>query len=727
MKIKMPTVLQWLIAVVIMPLLSAGQGEEDSLKRLLSLTGEDTGRVNILYQISQICQEDSIEYYASGAYLLAVKLNYEKGQANALNNVGYARFYNGQNKEALSCFFRAMHLYKKTGDVAGHAEAMNNIANVYQHLGEMNKAMTFYMAALESYKRTGNKKGVAIAWNNLGVLHKDLGFVAEATEYYEKSLKIREEIGNKQDIGICLQNLAQHNLGMGNIAKALDLYFRGLSLARESGDKMGVSISLNNLGTCYSDQGEHIKAIYFHLRSFYIAKEISDLKGMASSYGNIGSEFQRLNRQDAALYYYLKSLQIRRQLNDRSGIAESLNKTGSVYFKNNNLTGADSCFRKAGQIFRETNNPEGLVYSFSNLSAVYQKRNNAAMALASIDSAYRLAEKLGFPELIKKAAMAYSELSASSGDYRKAYENLLMGKKMSDSILNPNTQKILVEKQLRFDYLQKETKINHLHALEIQRHLSELRRQRTMRNAILGGTGLAAAFSLLLLRSHNRRKKTAFDKMVTDVEMKALRAQMDPHFIHNSLLSIDQYIRGRDEKTSSRYLQKFSRLMRMILEYSRRDQVPLADDLEALQLYMEMENLRMENPVTVNITWDDKVNPEQVLIQPMLIQPFVENAFKHAFAGIALPKLDIVISLNEPMLRFTITDNGRGRRHKQEVALEGFPVRQSLGLKVTEERLEVISRLKKIRAFFTFEDLKDQENNPTGTRVVMNVPAAFAY
>ena len=707
--------------------MAKSQSEMDSLKNLLAVSREDTNRVRILYGLSQICREDSIAYYANRAYSLAVKLKDKKGEADALGNIGYAQHYEGRSDQALQSFIQSMNLYKSLHDYQGLTEAINNIANVYQYNGEMNKAMTFYKAALELYKIVGNKQGIAIALNNLGVLYKDLGHVTEATECYEESLKIREEAGDKKDIGICLQNLAQHYLGMGHIEKALDLYFRALALAQESGDKMGVSISLNNLGTCYSDQEEHIKAIYFHLKSFSIAKEMSDLKGMASSYGNIGAEFQRLNRPEAALYYYLKSLQLRRQLNDRSGIAEILNKTGGVYLKKDNLAGADSCFRKAGQIFRETDNPEGLMYSFSNLSAVYQKRNHTALALASIDSAYRLAVGIGFPELIKKAAIAYAELSASAGNFRDAYEKLWMGKKMSDSILNQNTQKALLEKQLRFDYVQKETKIKQLHSFEIRQNLSELRRQRTMRNAILGGTGLAAAFSLLLVRSHNRRKKTAFEKKVTDVEMKALRAQMDPHFIHNSLLSIDQYLRGRDEKTSSRYLQKFSRLMRMILEHSRKDQVPLSDDLEALQLYMEMENLRMERPVTVNITWDDKVNPDQVLIQPMLIQPFVENAFKHAFSGIAGPKLDIVISLDEPMLRVTITDNGRGRRQKQEMALEGTPVRQSLGLKVTEERLEVISRLKKIRAFFTFEDLKDQENNPAGTRVVMKVPAAFAY
>lgn len=167
--------------------------------------------------------------------------------------------------------------------------------------------------------------------------------------------------------------------------------------------------------------------------------------------------------------------------------------------------------------------------------------------------------------------------------------------------------------------------------------------------------------------------------------------------------------------------------MRLILESSRKEEVSLNEDLESLELYMQLENLRMQNKVKCNIHVSPEIDTENTLIPPMLLQPFVENAFKHAFDGIENPQLEIKISLNDEVLHCTVTDNGKGRSTEQKVVTETHEKHQSLGMTVTRERLDIISKIKKTKAYFAFEDLIDSHKKATGTKVLLTVPASFGF
>lgn len=167
--------------------------------------------------------------------------------------------------------------------------------------------------------------------------------------------------------------------------------------------------------------------------------------------------------------------------------------------------------------------------------------------------------------------------------------------------------------------------------------------------------------------------------------------------------------------------------MRLILESSRKEEVSLKEDLESLELYMQLENLRMQKKVECTIEVSSEINTENVLIPPMLLQPFIENSFKHAFHGINSPKLEIQISLQDEMLHFTVTDNGKGRVNVHKAETETKEKRQSLGMTVTRERLDIISKIKRSKAYFAFEDLIDIQQKSAGTRVLLTVPATFAF
>jgi LytS/YehU family sensor histidine kinase len=231
------------------------------------------------------------------------------------------------------------------------------------------------------------------------------------------------------------------------------------------------------------------------------------------------------------------------------------------------------------------------------------------------------------------------------------------------------------------------------------------------------------------VRSVNRRKKTSFEKQVSQVEMKALRAQMNPHFIFNSLNSIHSFIQQNKGEKASDYLIKFSRLMRLILENSNHEEVPLQSDLEALGLYMELEAARMNNKFSFSIDVADDIDVENTMAPPLILQPFVENAIWHGMMhkeGNGIIRIDI--SKNGDMIKYTVEDNGVGREKANELRSSTQKGKhESLGIKITNERIAIINHIKKSKAFVALKDLYDDAKKPLGTLVEVQLPLETGF
>jgi ligand-binding sensor domain-containing protein/putative methionine-R-sulfoxide reductase with GAF domain len=211
---------------------------------------------------------------------------------------------------------------------------------------------------------------------------------------------------------------------------------------------------------------------------------------------------------------------------------------------------------------------------------------------------------------------------------------------------------------------------------------------------------------------------------MAEIEMQALRAQMNPHFIFNCLNSINRYIVKSDQATASLYLTRFAKLIRLILDNSNNKSVSLNSELEALKLYIEMESIRFEKQFTYSVTVDKNVQPDYINVPPLIIQPFVENAIWHGLlhketAG----HLNIHFSRKiANILMCIIEDDGVGREKAKELKSKSTSTKKSLGMKLTEDRLSLLNRQTFMDATVEVLDLKNREGEPTGTKVVLKIP-----
>ncbi|HEV9035913.1 MAG TPA: histidine kinase [Puia sp.] len=230
---------------------------------------------------------------------------------------------------------------------------------------------------------------------------------------------------------------------------------------------------------------------------------------------------------------------------------------------------------------------------------------------------------------------------------------------------------------------------------------------------------------LVWLRIRHIRREAAFRQKMADTELRALRAQMNPHFIFNSLNSIENFMMKNEKWLASDYLNKFARLFRMILHSSRNELVPFAKDMEALQLYVDLESLRFNNKFDYRTKIDPLLVDGEYRVPSLLIQPYVENAIVH---GIGLSKkrglyVQLTAFLQGDCIHYIIRDNGIGRRQAEEVNQVNRPNHRSVGLSITADRINIFSHQQRSEGSVTITDLWEEDGTAAGTKVEVIIKA----
>ena len=229
---------------------------------------------------------------------------------------------------------------------------------------------------------------------------------------------------------------------------------------------------------------------------------------------------------------------------------------------------------------------------------------------------------------------------------------------------------------------------------------------------------LAMGYRIKVVQNVEEKLEAEMDK----IRLKALRAQMNPHFIFNSLNSVRAYIISNEQEKASAYLKKFARLIRLILQYSERDTINLSEEVEALKLYVELEEMRFQTSFGFSIIPDEDLPIQKLRIPPMILQPFVENAIVHGLSSLATEKkLSITLSATDYFLLAEITDNGVGREiagYKKKIYA---PQHQSMATELTKKRIALLFKNKQYLKNIEVIDLVEN-NKPKGTTVKLQLP-----
>ncbi|GAB3942150.1 hypothetical protein GCM10028805_06320 [Spirosoma harenae] len=539
-----------------------------------------------------------------------------------------------------------------------------------------------------------------------------------AIEYGQRGFALAKRIHFDRGTILCGQKLG-FCLVEWDYYKAIPILMETKQLCEKRNDKPGLLISLNYLGYAYS-KFDFKKALYYNkLSQELIGKENLPIgpKPIEEILGDFYLEWDVL---DSALFYLQKSEQI--ALKEKRNLNYRYVSLGRLYYEKKQPDLALRYFRRS--IAASGGKPNGQTYQ--GIAKIFRDRNQ-------LDSARFYAKKaLGIQlereetiYIIQTASLLFDLYKTSNAAEALKYH--LIATATKDSL--KTQEKVREAEKAAYEDREREA------ATQRRLEANALAYQNQLRLYALLGllvVALLAAFFLYrnnrqnrqLEAQHLRQLETEFEQKLADTEMTTLRAQMNPHFIFNCLNSIKLYTLQHNADKASDYLTKFARLIRLVLENSRSERVTLQNELEALQLYIELEAMRFKQKVQFLIQVSPEIDQQFVQIPPLLLQPYVENAIWHGLmhkpeGGSVQVEVQ---QAGDHLLHVEITDDGVGRERAKVLKSKSAGMHKSFGMQVTADRIRMINQLYNTHTQAQVFDLVAPDGDPLGTKVVLDIP-----
>jgi tetratricopeptide (TPR) repeat protein len=372
--------------------------------------------------------------------------------------------------------------------------------------------------------------------------------------------------------------------------------------------------------------------------------------------------------------------------------AAALSSIGSVMNTKGEYLKAAGLFERAAALAEETGDLVSMAGYLSNASAAHMQLGNKAKGMQFSSRAYTIAKEVGHVVLLRDAAMNHYETLKSSGRYGEALEAYELHVRMRDSVMREENQREAIRLEFMKDAELRESEIALLHSENERKEAETLAERRRRQMTMLGSGGVilllagGGTWFVSLRRAAHRRELERQEYRRKVIENDFLRSKLKTHFVKNAMQSIDGFVQSGRSDLASAYIERFNTLMRWILDTAGQDTVTLTEELEAMRLYLTLEEPAARDGLQWSVTVADDVDAEEVQLPPLILQPFVENALFHGLKDIGRAgEVRISVSREDGHLVCSVEDNGRGIGPDAEGKAE------SNGLKLVRERLALFS------------------------------------
>ncbi len=669
----------WLIILLILLAgrnTSAQPSDADKLRLQIAKEANDTLKIKMLIDFSLNYAKDDKESDSclKEAYMLSRVKKYKYGLA-------WGKYYEGRQLSAIGKYDEAIEKYNQS------IEELNSM-HVIQY-----------------------SQGYPLS--EIRVIYNLAGKQEEKFRYYTEKLAFYKKYGPIENMANCFHGIAGYYYHIADYNKAIEYYLRARELYK-SFDHFGYVNEKQVVGSVYLEWGNLGKA------EIYLKSYLKDLINPFYCYTQLGNISFKRKEYKQALNFYKEG---EKYYAEPEFPAINLVNYAKVHLQLGSMDSARYYLDSAEKIRKSGN--FGINFPAGNLEIDYYfykyfvETGNNKLALKHLVAALNDAQSSIDIPLVSKYTNELHSFLLKQGDSLQALRYLIQYQSLQDSLNAMSTRARIASFEIEQQQRQKENEI------------AQLQVQKTnQRNYyLIGGVILVLIVLGILSRLRYKRKMdkelltTNFKKQLAQSETKALRAQMNPHFIFNSLNSINSFIIDQKHEIASDYLVKFSKLIRLILDNSRSETISIEKELETLELYVILESARFDNKFECIYNIAEDVNTGSIMIPPMLLQPFVENAIWH---GLMQKEGEGTITIeikkqDEDFLNISITDDGIGREKAAELKSKSATYK-SHGLKVTSQRIEMMNKLNSSGAKVLIIDLQDEFGNATGTKVELIIP-----
>ncbi|GAC1423067.1 MAG: hypothetical protein NVS9B7_23270 [Flavisolibacter sp.] len=664
----------------------------DSLKNILSAK-QGNERIDCLNAIGEeywwplTTSADIISGWANPALKEAVNIHYNSGIATSMMLLSAAEIFRKNFLGAEKYLRESLGMYETLHSDFGLGWCYVWLGQALYSQNRFDEALACQRKSVYYLEKLGDWEGEGKAWAWMGMTYATLGNYDSSFYYCSKSLHIRQKMSDHACVVLSYINMGQLYNAAGSFADAMDYYNQGINYA----------------------------AIH-HLNGFTLSWPYLEL---------VGTLYRQRNNPDSSYFILKKSL-----LLDSANEMARIN-FGETLLMKNQFDSALTIFLEPIDVFRKGNDKWDLMRVLMGATRSYMGKGNDKIALSYALETYSIAKQAQARQFILEDYELLSKLYYHRHIYDSAY---LFGQKFASLKDSINSKQFLWKLTNYKENAEFKNKMDQVVMLDNENKIKDEKlKQEAEQKWILLACFLIAALSGIILyknlalkrkneKLENRGKQAELQHHVTDLEMQALRAQMNPHFIFNCLSSINRFILKNETEAASNYLTKFSRLIRTVLTNSKKAFISLEDELEMLRLYLDMEKLRFKDSFDYSITFVNSIDNGNVFLPPLLMQPFAENAIWHGLMHKEGPgKLEIELRIDEKVLTCAISDNGIGRKKAAALKSKSAEKNKSLGLQITKERLALLNEKFSGETFLNIHDLFDEDARPVGTKVILKM------
>lgn len=600
----------------------------------------------------------------------------------------------------------AIHYCTMIGDMGLLGSEFSQLAQIFFLNYDYKRSEQAYFQAKEYFHQADEAEAEIAMLNEVSKIYEIRGDFENGIAAYKNSIKLIEEFFKNKSAGSATSIpagqtffwMARLYMVAGDYETALDILRQGRQYYPTNGNSAFIAPWMAAIGDVHRLMGNYDSAMYY-LKYFQNTDNSSNNFGKVS----LGYLYVDLKDYSKALSLILPFYQNLKNIHRITPpIVHTLIIAGNASLGEGKYEQALQYAKEAQDYLIKMDGRVLMISNYKLLSEIYDKENKP-------DSAYA---------------------------YLKLYTTL------KDSLINRQFYFKLNSLKIESEEQRKTSQINLLNKENLLKE-SQLKQQATLKKSLIAGLILLALLGIFIFRNQSlkqknerlrlqkkielkelesKKKQVELQQQSSDLKMQALRAQMNPHFIFNCLSSINKFILKNESQAASDYLTRFSRLIRRVLTNSQLSMIPLSDEIEMLKLYLDMERLRFDNAFDYNIVYANTIEPETIYIPPMLLQPFCENAIWHGLMHKeGKGKLEIEMRTENRELHCMITDNGIGRLKAAELKSKSGERQNSLGLKITSERLALFNSEKISDNYYCTDDVLDVHGNIVGTKVSLVV------
>jgi len=552
--------------------------------------------------------------------------------------------------------------------------------------------------------------------------------VKKSFDYYEKVSALSDSLHF-----VFGKSLAQINLGIllyssGNFEASNNAYFKAIDLADSCKAPRLKAVSFDDIGENFKILKDYKKARQYAEAAIPINTQLQAWRGVAINYELLHECALEEKLYDESKDYLILGMPYALKSNESYILSQFYTGFGKLHAIEKNNDSAVFYFRKAMDEARLQNDLRNEHYAYL-AQAQYLNNIGSDKKTILLDSALSIAKRTSYLDGISNAAQQLS----SVWDYKKNKDSSLffyrIYRSASDSLFSENNRRNVIIKEAEWMIRRKEIENNGL------KQLAKLQSEEiNIKNRLLITTIISFLLLISIIFFVNRsiqlkkkREEASFKQKVAETQMQALRTHINPHFIFNSFNSIENFLIKNDQRSAGEYFTKLASLINMILDASNKDLIPVSKNKTALELYIQLQQLRYNKKFIYKMNFDRNLTSEDHKVPPLLIQPYIEDAIANSIAPSDKKNLELSIKARTENghIIYTIRDNGISRKKILIAFQQDHQDESKTETRAENGNIHILNNQNQLSRDVFVKDLYDEYGKPCGTVVEVKINTAL--